>query len=246
MLTVTRPRTRLRRLIGRLGPEAYEAARVHAWQSAAATGTGAGREPADEVLHELAGLIADVGLSDRQRVGLFVFLYREMPSYVVLMYTGHVYPDLGPEARAAFWAAYRALLEEDDDRLAAPVAYSLWCNYFEDDATVDEAWGVLTEPPLGRRATERLLEAAGPVPWRLKAPLYERLLPDPSWHPHLFQSLRWSHHDVYGQIDPGPALRLLNRLRLPGTTEGLSELRQALEGARPLRGAPGGSAPGPA
>jgi len=163
---MTRPRTRLRRLIGRLGPEAYEAAREYAWRTAAATGRGGGRDedPADEPaisgLHELAGMIShDEALSDRQRVGLAIFLYREMPSYAVLMHARHVYEDFGPEARAAFWAAYRALLDEEDDRLAAPVAYSLRCGYLDDDATADEAWAALTEPgALGRRGTERLLE----------------------------------------------------------------------------------------
>jgi hypothetical protein len=239
MQTMTRPRTRLRRLIGRLGRDAFDAAQAYAWRTAAGTGR-AGRpddDPADEpaisVLHELAGVIGDDGLSDRQRVGLCLFLYRQMPSYTVLMYTSGVYSELGDEARSELWAAFRTLLDEPDDRLAAPLAYSLWCNYFEDEARVEEAWAALTEPALGRQATERLLDVAGPVPWRLKAPLYERLAADPSWHQRLFRSLRWSQLDLYGQIEPGEALRLLNRLRLPAATDGLAELRLALEAVRP-------------
>jgi hypothetical protein len=239
MEAMTRPRTRLRRLIGRLGRDAFDAAQAYAWRTAADTGRAGSRDddPADEpaisVLHELAGVIGDDALSDRQRVGLCLFLYRQMPAYTVLMYASGVYPELGAEARAELWAAFRALLDEPDERLAAPAAYSLWCNYLEDEARVDQAWAALTEPALGRRATERLLDVAGPVPWRLKAPLYERLVADPSWHQPLLRSLRRSQLDLYGQIEPGEALRLLNRLSLPAATEGLAELRRALEAVRP-------------
>ena len=151
-----------------------------------------------------------------------------MPSYAVLMYGCRAYRRLGPLGRDAFWAAYRSLLAQEDDRLAAPVAYSLWVDYFEDSETVAEAWGGLTSADLGPRGLERLLHASGPVPWRLKAPLYESLLPDPAWHPAIFSGLVNSRFDTYGRIDVSAASRLLDRLQLPPGTAGLAELRRAL------------------
>jgi hypothetical protein len=242
---VTRPRTRLRRLIGRVGPEAYEAAVEHAWRTAAGTGRGEGARPrsaedrvAAAVIHELAEAAAySWPISGAERVALLVALYRQLPSYAVLMHAGHAYRDLEPEARPAFWAAYRALLDDPDDRLADPVAYSLWCDYFEAPDDVEVAWTALTgDPGLGRRGTERLLGVAGPVPWALKAPLYERLWPDRAWHRALLESLSASRFDVRGQVDPGQALSLLDRLRLGADTPGLAELRRALaQPAAPAR-----------
>jgi hypothetical protein len=234
---VTRPRTRLRRLIGRVGPEAYAAAVEHAWRTAAGTGRRQTARPwsvedevASSVIHDLAEAAAHSwSIAGSERVALLLALYRDVPSYAVLTHAGDAYRDLEPDARAAFWAAYRALLDDPDDRLADPVAYSLWCDYFEAPEYVEAAWTALTgDPGLGRRGTERLLGVAGPVPWALKAPLYERLFPDPDWHRWLFESLAASRFDVYGQVEPGQALRLLDRLRLRADTPGLAELRRAL------------------
>jgi hypothetical protein len=72
---------------------------------------------------------------------------------------------------------------------------------------------------------ERLLDVAGPVPWTLKAALYQRLLPDPAWHRANFRSLLVSRFAAYGQIDAPSALTLLNQLRLTHDTQGLANLR---------------------
>jgi hypothetical protein len=79
---VTRPRTRLRRLIGRVGPDAYEAARELAWRTAAGTGRRpAPRRPQDEVAAAVAHEVAEAAayswdVADSERVALLIALYR--------------------------------------------------------------------------------------------------------------------------------------------------------------------------
>jgi hypothetical protein len=166
---------------------------------------------------------------EQERLALAMALYRDLPSYAVLMYGTSAYREFSGETRTAFWVAYRVLLADPDARLADPIAYSLWCDYFEDPKTVHEAWCGVDPSTLPRRGLERLLDVAGPVPWTLKAPLYQRLLPDLSRHQAIFRSLLSSRFDVYGRIDATQALRLLNQLRLTRDTAGLAELRARLE-----------------
>jgi hypothetical protein len=228
----------LRPLIERVGASRYAAARERAWRTAAGTGRGtaaptAARDADDDLLASVASDLADwtwyaSARPEAERLALGLALYRDLPSYAVLLYSTGAYRGFAGEIRARFWSAFRALLADADDRLAAPVAYALWCDYFEDAATVQDAWRGIDPATLAGRALERLLDVAGPVPWALKAPLYERLLPDAAWHRAIFRSLLFSRFDAYGQIDAPEALALLNRLRLPGATPGLGELRVGL------------------
>ncbi len=156
-------------------------------------------------------------------------LYRQMPCYGHLMYGKHHYVEWGEAARASFWRECRELVGDEDDRLADPVTYSLWCDYFEDVSTVRDAWREMTRTDcLTDRGVERVLDAAGPVPYELKAPLYEQLVPDHRWHLTIFSSLLHSAFDVYGSLEEQAARLLLARLVLPPETEGLPELKQKL------------------
>jgi hypothetical protein len=144
-----------------------------------------------------------------------------MPSYRCLSELKMCYSDLDDGLRSKLWEAYRALLAEADDRLADPVAYSLWVDFFEDPRT--EAWAEMTASDLGRKGLERLLDASGPVPYELKEPLYERLAADPAWHAAVFRGLLYSYFDYYGKIDRAKAARLLEQLQLaPETRDWLS------------------------
>ena len=74
------------------------------------------------------------------------------------------------------------------------------------------------------------------MPYKLKAPLYDRLIADRRWHRPILDSLFNSTHDVYGKIDAASALQLLGRLELAAGTDGLTELERELESrARPRR-----------
>jgi hypothetical protein len=128
------------------------------------------------------------------------------------------------------WREYRDLLATDDDRLADPVAYSLWVDFFEDPETVGEAWRELTLDEDERRLT-RLLSVSGPVPWSLKAPLFERLAPDRRWHEPIVRALGGVAFDVYGDIDEHSAANLLSQLDPPPDLPGLADLRRRLDRA---------------
>ena len=69
---MTRPWTRLRRLIGRVGPDAFEAAKEHAWRTAAGPGRRAlpgthEDEAASSVLHDVAEAAAESVLAAVRR-----------------------------------------------------------------------------------------------------------------------------------------------------------------------------------
>lgn len=63
--------------------------------------------------------------------------------------------------------------------------------------------------------------------------LYEAVATVPELRLALFNGLRASYHDVYGDLEPVPALALLDRLQLPADTPHLVPLRAVLAaGAR--------------
>jgi hypothetical protein len=59
-------------------------------------------------------------------------VYREMPCYGLFFgLTLDHWHELPVEARKVFWREARALLSQDDEALAQPLAYSMWCDFFE-------------------------------------------------------------------------------------------------------------------
>lgn len=223
-------------LIAAVGEERFRDAQEWAWATAAGTGRSLRSSGDDEwpagivdVPHDLSDLIWDKSEEPwLARLELAFELYRQMPCYATLMYMPH--KEWDDEAKGRFWDEYRSLLSDDDDRLADPVAYSLWCDYFEDPDTVEEAWLALASPgSVSDRGLERMLEVSGPVPYAFKVPLYERLVASARWHPFIFRSLLFSAFDVYGRVDAKAAQELLKRLSLPKMTENLDELMQKLD-----------------
>jgi hypothetical protein len=222
-------------LVARVGRDRYDQACRWAWQTAAGTGSRRERpaspEPQlEDVPHDLADLWFEDGISLSTKLDLALRVYAEMPGYATLMYVKSHYEDLDGELRDRLWTVFRAALESDDRRVADPVAYCVWVDFFEDQSTVDEAWIALT-PRRGatwERRIERVLDAAGPVPWPHKEALFEELAGDSSWHPHILGALIGSAFDVYGQMDVHAARRWLGRLRLRRDEPGLKELRERL------------------
>ena len=164
----------------------------------------------------------------RERLSFALALYRDMPSYANLMYVSTFFPQFETDVRTVFWDAYRSLLGDADDRLANPVAYSLRVDYFEHPERAAEAWPEMTRSQASERSLKRLVPASGPVPYELKAPLYQQLALDPQSHEILFRGLFASQFDLYGKIDVPDAAQLLDRLYLPSDTKGLSELKAGL------------------
>lgn len=225
---------RLWPLADHVGGLLFEDACRWAWRTAAGTGkSGAAVERwpdrVADVPHELGELVWWRGTAPwSERVALALALYRQMPCYANTT-DAHSLAEWDGETRRGFWAEYRRLISDEDDRLADPITYALWCGYFEDSATVEEAWCELAQPALlTTRGLERLLDRAGPVPYRLKAPLYEQLVADRRWHTAIFRSLLYSGFDFFGDLDPKAARLLLGRLELADTTEGLTALKRKL------------------
>lgn len=154
-----------------VGDERFERACAMAWATAEDTGRGSGvswPDGLDEVPHELSDAVEG-------NLELAFALYRAMPCYANLMYVGHW--GIGP----GFWAELRALLDHADPRLADPALYWLWCGPFEaGGAETATAWHEMTAGADDPRL-RRLLDVSGPVPWRLKAPLLERVAEIPEW-----------------------------------------------------------------
>lgn len=217
-----------------VGEARYRAACEWAWRTGSGTGFGEGeRWPDDlaEVPHDLADPLWHAGReSADQRLDLALRLIGEMPCYGNLMYLKHAFGDLGPRGREVFWRTYRGWLEDDRPSLADPASYSLWCDYYEDQDTVAEAWRETTVMHGSRwtRRLERALANAGPVPWGLKEALFAHLVGDPRWHEPIFLALRGSAFDVYGHLDRPAALLWLGRLDLPADTPDLPALRARL------------------
>jgi hypothetical protein len=156
-------------------------------------------------------------------------LYAEMPCYANTIALHGFHPQFDEEQRSALWEAYRTWLASDDDRLADPAAHALWVDFFEDDATVEEAWREVTRRDVApwQRRVERVLQVAGPVPWSLKAALLDELAADPRLHHAVLRALVGSAFDPFGDIGANAAT-LLDRLVLPDDTPDLAALRARL------------------
>ncbi|HEX8084463.1 MAG TPA: hypothetical protein VF529_09255 [Solirubrobacteraceae bacterium] len=184
----------------------------------------------DEVPHDLNDLLWHEGESPpAERMAAALAVYRAMPCYATLMGLTDVFHDLPRDVRSAMWAAYRALLDQADAPLADPVTYSLWVDFYEDRSTVKEAWHeTALHAPATDLRLERVLDHSGPVPFKLKERLYERLIGEPRWHPHILTSLARSATDVYGDLPKRRARRWLDRLDVPPGAPGLDTVRGAL------------------
>ncbi|WP_067488944.1 hypothetical protein [Actinomadura hibisca] len=130
-----------------------------------------------------------------------------------------------------FWEGYRRRLDSPAE--PKTITYSLWAEWFEDAATVGRAFAEVLGDDAGDLAAipnraRWVLEASGPVPWPLKHPVYRAAAELPALHMPLFKAIRAGYHDVYGDLEPGPALDLLDGLSIPADTEHLAPLRTAL------------------
>jgi hypothetical protein len=212
------------------GAERFDAACRERWASDDLLGSRDG--PGAEVPHDVAD---HIWAATDDRLDLLFAVYERMPCYALLMYSTGPYEDFDDAEKERFWALYRRLLEQPERRLADPVVYSLWVDYYEDPRTVEEAWRATT-PLAGewQPRIDRILPASGPVPYPLKAPLYERLLVDRRFHEPILEGLAGGARDVFGKLDAPQALVLLQRLRLPDSRT--CGLMKELEGrTRPRR-----------
>lgn len=221
--------------VERVGRDQYVRACELAWRTPVGTG---GPDTAPKwpewlavVPHDFADAwhVTDTSLGERLDMGLR--LYRAMPCYANTMPLKSFYERFGPLEREQLWNAYRSALASEHGQLAEPIAYSLWVDFFEDQQTVNDAWSQTTRrdaEPWARRVG-RVLGVAGPVPWGLKAVLFEQLIGDVAWHPRIYDALKGSAFDYYGQVDPS-ARDWLERLELAPAPPDHLVVRERLAG----------------
>jgi hypothetical protein len=216
-------------IIGIVGEAKFHQACADARRTAAGTGKSLGKNDFDsDVPHDVSSLIWDSDGETGDKLELTFRFYEQMPCYAYLFYISMYMRDFSEPTKHLFWSKYKTYLAAEET-LADPVAYSLWCGYFEDGpARAAEAWNILTAEITNDLLLQRLLFASGPVPFELKEKLYRRLLPEPRWHYYSFQSLLHSQFDVYGSVDREKGKAVLGRLVLPHDTEHLAKLRAAL------------------
>ncbi|MEU5884793.1 hypothetical protein [Spirillospora sp. NPDC047279] len=201
---------------------------------------------ANDLVHMVTGSImvdGDLTPAERVRTG-FGLLDLTGEGWVLVEIGWGLKAMKAPEADEMFWICCRRRLEAPEP--CEPVQYRLWVDWFEHDDTVERAFaevlgndvswlrghdrrGRVTQDPRFRRA-DRVLRVTGPVPWALKLPVYQAARTSRELHPAIFQGLLTSYHDVYGKLEPAPALAVLEGLDLPPDTEHLGRLRTVLRG----------------
>ena len=210
-------------LIGRLATGEFERARETAWSTSAGTGRVVQASLDDEpqqqlfdVADELCEWAWELPEPELIRVQVLAEIYRRLPCSAVLFGIAvHLYQHMSSAGRSELWRQLRVYLDSEDERLADPVSYYLWCEWFEDPdrEIVEEVWRCLVEGQPADRALRRILENSGPVPVDLKAELVSRVIPDPGWHHSIFLALVDSRTAAYGRWDAGWAEGVFKKLR---------------------------------
>ena len=184
-------------------------------------------EEQDEALQKINTIIWSApDLADFQRVELVCQFYTDLPLLHFPYYVAEHYDTLTPYARAIFWDFAREHLFEGTPGFSAALLQSIMLDFFAHPDLLEEAWSELTGPRASEKLVAGILRQAGPAPFELKAPLYERLIGNPAWHPIICESLLDSV--TFKHVDRQRAKALLARLTLPENDETLKELRQAL------------------
>jgi len=179
------------------------------------------RLSANEMAHEWASvMVGDTDLDESGRLRLGFGLLDLLGEYWVTVEIGFVVAHVDdPRVHEVLWREYRARLEAPES--AEAITYSLWVDWFEDYRTVETAFAQVLGNDAGRlrsgdeallRRARRVLEVSGPVPWELKEPVYQAVVDMPELQAAVFRGLLLSYRDLYGNIEPESALRLLARL----------------------------------
>ena len=136
------------------------------------------------------------------------------------------------------WDGFRERLEAP--QVSEQITQSLSGTWFECTDTSEEAFmallgqdvvlleadQVVDDGFLLRAA--RVLRGSGPVRWDVKVRTYEVASSRETLRPAVFHGLLRSYHDYFGDLEPGPALTILENLDLAPDTPHLAELRTVL------------------
>lgn len=205
-------------LIAIMGPDKYEVICKWAKQTAPLRG----KTPNDPIPEEIQQLIYNLADSIWDQLGnvedklkVTFEIYLEAPNYsFIFQIAVHQYADMSKQEKDIFWHQCIGFLSSEDSGLSAPVEYSLWCDFFEDPAEVNDVWNRLFNGNRNRLFIGRILDSSGPVPYSLKEKLYLELISDPQWHVHIYRSLLHSSFDYFGQTDKKKARNILKQLEV--------------------------------
>lgn len=197
------------RVVDTVGQERFDQACVWAWRTAAEAGRpGAPAWPdtLSDLPREITTLLfvdppeGFVDVDDLTRQGVVFACYRRMPCLGLL----EVLPAVRTEpVLASYWDQVRALLDEEDDRFAAPVAEHLRSGHFGAGGEVAaDAWAEVTRGiGRSRHRLRRVLDASGPVPWSTKRDLFARLADDPVLRPLVVDAVAAARADPRRDLD---------------------------------------------
>lgn len=205
----------LKRVVAAVGAARFEKSASWAWRTAADAGAPECAPWPDEASgvppQITAGVFPDSepydllkGADEVTRHAVAFACYRRMPCSALLAPMPAV---RGGLAESLYWDEIRSLLDDQDDRAAAPVVHHLLSgDYTAGGAASRRAW---TETTRGigraRRRMRRVLWASGPVPWPVKRDLLSRLREDPNLGVLVGDAVAAARSDANGDIDENDA-----------------------------------------
>ena len=190
-------------------------------------------ESVEDIVPEILG---DPELDPAGRLDVALGLLELLPIYwITVQLRWFVNGSKDETVAPVFWSAIR-------EHLAAAVPteavlHSLWSDWFSDIDTTERAFAEVLGNDAGKlaggdealtRRAAAVLKVSGPVPWRIKHPVYQAAAAVEALRPAVFNGVLYSFHDVYGSLQIEPALELLDALQLPDDTAHLDDLRAAL------------------
>ena len=216
------------KIIQTIGPVKFAEYSELVFKGVEDTGTGIPDESDDDIPGDVYDLIWESELTGKEKIRLLFEMYREIPTHSLIFNVYINWVDYTSDMKQEVWKKFRKILAGDDDLLAKPVEYYLWCGFFEDPARVLEAWEALVTEDAKPKLLERVLINSGPVPFSSKFQLYKKLISNPKWHHYIYQSVLHSVFDCYGKISEIEARSVLVKLDLPGDTENYDKLARRL------------------
>jgi len=203
-----------RRVVEKVWAKSDKSIKVRAAEALAELNDPNSQEDFD-LLTDIVEILMETNAKPKAKIGLLFEVYREAPSFTLINELFlHYWRDLPRKGKGEFWRQVQVILGSRNDRLTASVEQALWCDFFETPEFVEEAWYSLLDRNPDDEVIKRILITSGPVPFRLKTALYERLLSDRKWHPYIYKSILHSAFDYYGDINENEARSMLSRLRL--------------------------------
>jgi hypothetical protein len=185
----------------------------------------------DDVASEIADFIwwDDEKLDIKEKLYLTLQLFDQKPEYGVTMQLSINFDKMNKSIKDIMWNHYRSHLSNGDTLQSDQIKYSLWVDFFEDGETVEEAWNKMVGDYRDNIVLKQLLTISGPVPFKLKNDLYEKVIDNDEWHEYILDSLVGSFFDVYGKIDFHKARTILDKLKVDKTIEKYIQLNNCLK-----------------